>query len=103
RHFTEGTSDTLPSIVIAGVGSLINGFLNYALIFGKFGFPDMGVAGAGHATSAVHWMITLTMLLYIYWRRSYQKYDFFKVISLDWKKFWDVLVLGIPMGGAILC
>lgn len=103
RHFTEGTSDSIPSIAIAAIGSIVNAIFNYALIFGNWGFPALGLAGAGHSTSAVHWLITLTMVGYIFANKNYQKFEFFKVISLDLRRFWDILVLGVPMGAAILC
>lgn len=55
---TQAFSTTLRCIGIARppmygslIGILINGFLNWVLIFGHFGFPAMGVAGAALATS----------------------------------------------------
>ncbi len=48
---------------IAGVaGNLLNVALNYGLIFGNFGLPEMGIAGAGLAT-AISQMTTLVILL----------------------------------------
>ena len=37
------------------VGLIANAVFDYVLIFGKFGFPAMGVAGAGYATALGTW------------------------------------------------
>lgn len=46
-----GAGDTRPALVI-GIGmNVVNILLDYVLIFGRFGFPEMGLAGAAIATS----------------------------------------------------
>ena len=41
------------------VGLIANAVFDYVLIFGKFGFPAMGVAGAGYATALGTWASAL--------------------------------------------
>lgn len=55
-------------ITVGAVG--LNLVLNYALVFGKFGFPALGVVGAGIGTTTVNWIMFLTLVFYI--RRSAQ-------------------------------
>jgi MATE family multidrug resistance protein len=45
----------------------VNTFFNYIMIFGKFGLPSMGGAGAGAGTAVTCW------LLFIAFRLGYQK------------------------------
>lgn len=46
------TGKTMYSMVSQGVGGVMNIFLDYVLIFGHFGMPKMGIAGAAAATVA---------------------------------------------------
>ena len=47
----------------------LNAFFNYALIFGKFGLPQMGIAGAALATSGARILEMLSLVLIIYIRK----------------------------------
>ena len=63
RHTLEGLGQTRPPMLIAGSVLPLNGFLNYALVYGEFGFPEMGGVGCGWATAIVFWVQLLLMLL----------------------------------------
>ena len=62
RHTLEGLGQTRPPMLIAGSVLPLNGFLNYALVYGEFGFPEMGGVGCGWATAIVFWVQLLLML-----------------------------------------
>ena len=53
-------------LVVSGITAVMNGIFNYALIFGKFGLPEMGVKGAALATCISAWagpVLTLVISL----------------------------------------
>ena len=50
KQFSDGLSLTKHAMYATIVGNLINIGLNYILIFGKLGFPKMGIVGAGVGT-----------------------------------------------------
>lgn len=52
-------------MAVSAVSLLVNVCLNYALIFGRFGFPEMGVAGAAVATVVARMAETLVMVVYV--------------------------------------
>ncbi len=51
-------------VIITSISICVNVFFNYGLIFGKFGFPAMGVAGAALATLIAR-IVEATALLFI--------------------------------------
>jgi MATE family multidrug resistance protein len=50
--FFIGRGDSWTVMVLNAVGLAVNAVLNYLLIFGNWGFPEWGIAGAGWATVA---------------------------------------------------
>ena len=70
---TQGYSTALrctgiakPPMFASLIGVLVNGFLNWILIFGHFGFKPMGVVGAAIATSIARFIEMLFVLVYSY-------------------------------------
>jgi multidrug resistance protein, MATE family len=50
KQYCEGLSNTKIALIISIIGNIINVILNYLLIYGKFGFPEMGYMGAAWAS-----------------------------------------------------
>lgn len=71
REAGETMSPMKASILSVGV----NLVLNYLLIYGKLGFPEMGVAGAALATVIARYVETVYLLVHVY--RNKKKYPFF--------------------------
>ena len=62
----RGSGNAVVPLVSALVANVVNIVFDYLLIFGKFGFPDMGVKGAAIATAGaqmIGFLVTLTFLL----------------------------------------
>jgi MATE family multidrug resistance protein len=89
--------------MIYGVaGALLNIPLNYVLMFGKFGFPALGVIGCGIATSIVLWLQFLMLLVYIRTHRHYEPFELMSRLEKpDLKEILGLLKVGIPIAVAI--
>ena len=77
----------------------LNGSFNYALIYGAFGFPEMGGAGAGLGTSLAYWVLLLISLLVAVKHPKVRVYELWKIRPLDKKGFIEGIQLGLPIGG----
>jgi len=68
--FFRGIGDTRTPMIAAILANVVNVGLDYALIFGNFGFPAWGVAGAGIATAVGEWGYALFVFVAaMRWRR----------------------------------
>jgi MATE family multidrug resistance protein len=65
KQFAEGFSDTRAAMVISVGSNLLNVLLNYLLIFGAWGFPEMGLIGAGWATLIARTLMFVIMAIYV--------------------------------------
>ncbi|MFY0681289.1 MAG: MATE family efflux transporter [Thalassovita sp.] len=76
---------------------LVNIVVNYALIFGNWGFPEMGLRGAAIASLAVQ--VVSALLLGIYVIIVTPEHQMFQRFwRPDWEAFWRVFRLGVPIG-----
>lgn len=77
----------------------LNSSFNYALIYGAFGFPEMGGAGAGLGTSLAYWVLLLISLLVAVKHPKIRSYELWKIRPLDKKGLIEGIRLGLPIGG----
>ncbi len=85
RAFYIGTTSTrvltYNAIILAGT----NIFLDYCLIFGNFGFPEMGIKGAALASAIAEAVSALFFFTYTIKVVDLKKYNLFRFGTLDWK------------------
>ncbi|WP_440880069.1 MATE family efflux transporter [Tenacibaculum sp. C7A-26P2] len=74
KQFIDGLSKTKYPMFCIIIANLINIFLNYALIFGAFGFPKLGVYGAGLGTFISRIIMLALAILFILKIESIRQY-----------------------------
>jgi MATE family multidrug resistance protein len=92
-----------PRIVmaIATGGTVFNIIGNYILGFGKLGFPALGIAGLALASVLTLWGMFLALVIYILNQKELKTYRLFqKLWQFDRQICWNLLKVGIPIGGA---
>lgn len=103
KQFAEGLSFTRMAMVISIGANLINILLNYILIFGHWGFPELGLEGAGYATLISRLLMALFMFLYVTKSKTFSKYlKHLAKTAWDRSYFKDILKVGIPSGSQYL-
>jgi multidrug resistance protein, MATE family len=99
RQFAEGLSLTRMAMVITVGGNLLNIILNYFLIYGKAGFPALGLNGAGYATLISRVVIGVGMMAYIFYASRFALYrSAFAFGQYSKKMIRRLLNIGIPAG-----
>lgn len=95
RAFYSGILQTRILMINSVVMVLVNVLLNYLLIFGKWGFPAWGIAGAA-AASVLSELVALLFLLGYFWiYTDFRKYGFRVRKWFDWNVLREVLKLSV--------
>ena len=99
RQFLEGLSKPNAPMVIAILANLLNAFLNWIFIFGKFGLPPLGLLGAGIATTITRWVMALSLMLYTLQHKSVKIYEpHLKFTGLKFQLIKKLINIGLPSG-----
>jgi len=98
RYACEGLGQTLLPMLIAGTTLPINAGLNYVLIYGLFGAPELGGEGCGWATAITMWFELGVMLLVIRrpWLRNTGLFE--RVLKPKLAPIKSILQIGLPIG-----
>lgn len=74
-----------------------NIFLDRALIFGMYGFPEMGIAGAGLASTIAEYVALLVFVVYMIFDRKNRVYNIFKLPKWDPVMIREIVGLSVPI------
>lgn len=97
KQLCDGLSRTRLPMYASIIGNLLNVVLNYLLIFGNHGFPQMGVAGAALGTFISR--VFMLILLIVFLKRSTYFSPFLTDLRwrlVSWRFSRRILALGLP-------
>ena len=100
KQFLDGMGRTTVGMVITFGGLLLNIFLNWVLIYGRFGLPKMGIEGAAIATTTARIVMMITIMIFIWQdaRILELRKEFRKHIGESLGYIQPILIIGIPAG-----
>ena len=97
--FFIGRGKTQTIMVVNVCVVLLNIVLNYVMIFGKYGFPEMGIGGASLATTICMWLRFFALFGLMFYANG--KRDVYGLISgcrFDVPLFRRLMRFGLPSG-----
>ncbi|TDN99967.1 MATE family efflux transporter [Sunxiuqinia elliptica] len=103
KQFLEGVGNTKIAMYITLTSNLVNIFFNYLLIYGKFGFPELGLNGAGIATLISRIIMPLMLIPFIIKNKQYKReFQIAYHARIQWAKVKEVFSVGLPIGLQII-
>lgn len=100
RQFTDGITDTKTAMAILLSGNVLNIFGNWLLIYGKLGFPEWGLFGAGVSTMVARIYMLVAYVAWLMFVPQYKNYvQGFKegIITLKEMKYIGKLSLPVSL------
>ncbi|MCS6967826.1 MAG: MATE family efflux transporter [Cytophagales bacterium] len=99
KQFMEGLGQTSQPMYINLIAAALNIIFNYLLIFGKLGFPELGIIGAGIASLVARFFATITILWRLWSLPDFAPYVH-KLFSTRYHRYYalKLLQLGLPTG-----
>lgn len=97
RSFYVGIATTRIMTYSAILMTVLNVVLAYAFIFGKIGFPKMGIAGAGLASSISEAVTAIYLWIYTYNKKEFKKYELFAFREAKTEIFKSIMNLSFPV------
>lgn len=99
KQFSDGITDTKTPMWLLIGGNFLNIFGNWVLIYGHFGFPEMGLLGAGIATLISRVLMLIVFVFLFFSSKRYRPYkEGFLAGKINRSDFLQLNKLGWPVG-----
>jgi MATE family, multidrug efflux pump len=97
RRALQGMNMVRPVAFALVTANIVNVLGNYVLIFGKFGFPALGVTGSGWATAISRTYLAVVLVGYLLWYDARHKTELLKTpVQPDLQRIRRIIALGLP-------
>ena len=96
RSFYVGLGKTKVISYTTFVLAVVNIILDYLLIFGKAGFPEMGIAGAALASTIAEATAMIYFIIYTRIYIRFSEYGLFRNWNLRWERMIHILKVAAP-------
>ncbi|WOI34631.1 MATE family efflux transporter [Tritonibacter scottomollicae] len=102
KSYLAGLERTQVVLWITVMAAVVNAVVNYVLIFGHLGLPEMGLQGAALASLATQSVSLLAVVGYALWRLP--EHDLLRNLQRpDWEMMREIVRHGLPIGLTTLC
>ncbi|WP_040615395.1 MATE family efflux transporter [Rickettsiella grylli] len=97
-QFVAGLGRTKINLTFSLLFVPLSIFFNYSLMFGKFGFPNLGIAGIGWGAAITFWIITLGFCVYFCFNKTYRLYFKWPRLKKIIPQIYEIFEVGLPLG-----
>lgn len=98
KQFSDALEHTRVGMVISLAAIPVNFFLNWVLIYGRFGMPRYELLGAGIGTFISRWLVLIAMLAVVLkgrWFAPYRRH-LRRACTWSWRTLRELLRIGVP-------
>jgi len=99
EQFLFGTTKARLVMIMSAIQLPVEVGFYYAFLFGKFGFPKLGLAGIGYGLTASCLLISFAFGCYLYFTKQFKIYNLFHQWWRINRKFLrELFRIGVPLG-----
>lgn len=99
RNFVSALEKPVWATMVAIGAVLLNAVVNYGLILGNYGLPQLGLMGAGIGSTITNSIEFAVMALVVSFHPKFRRYHLFgRWWRPDWARFREIWRLGLPIG-----
>jgi len=97
NRYLQATGSVRPMLLIVVTANLVNALADWIFIFGNFGFPAFGAAGAGWATCASRAFMLVLSAAYTAWNARARRTGLLETPPrFEWSQLAELVRLGFP-------
>jgi MATE family, multidrug efflux pump len=96
--FFQATNRPMIPLITGVIANVINLFGDWLLIFGKWGFPELGIKGAAAMTVAANWFEAILLIVVFLSWRNHRVYRTRRWAPFEWQRLRQLLSVGIGSG-----
>lgn len=95
KQYCEGLSNTRMALIISVAGNILNIILNYLLIYGKMGLPEMGYLGSAWASFFARAFMGISFVILVFRAPVTREISaVFKKVKVNWKDLGNLWRIG---------
>jgi MATE family multidrug resistance protein len=104
RRYLQAVNVAHPIMFALISANLVNALGNWVLIYGRLGFPAMGITGSGWSTCVARIYMALCLAITLLWVESKRvRPGWLRTVRIDIRRMSALLTLGAPAATQILC
>lgn len=96
--FFSGQGRTAITMTVNIIGNILNIFLSYVMIFGKYGFAEMGIKGAAWSTVISGFSVTVIFFCILFSPKINSKFKLGRLFGFNKKAAFRLIKYGLPNG-----